>query len=25
VADAIDELNPEYPAPLPGIVGTKIV
>jgi len=25
VADALDELNPEYPAPLPGIVGTKIV
>jgi PPK2 family polyphosphate:nucleotide phosphotransferase len=25
VADALDELNPQYPAPLPGIVGLKIV
>jgi PPK2 family polyphosphate:nucleotide phosphotransferase len=25
VADAIDELNPQYPAPVPGIVGLKIV
>jgi len=25
VADAIDELNPQYPAPIPGIVGLKIV
>jgi len=25
VADSIDELNPQYPAPIPGIVGLKIV
>ena len=25
VADAIDELNPQYPAPVPGIVGLTIV
>jgi PPK2 family polyphosphate:nucleotide phosphotransferase len=25
VADAIDELNPQYPAPVPGVVGLKIV
>ncbi|HEX7432004.1 MAG TPA: PPK2 family polyphosphate kinase [Candidatus Limnocylindrales bacterium] len=25
VADAIDELNPQYPAPVPGIVGLKII
>jgi len=25
VADAIDELNPQYPSPVPGIVGLKIV
>jgi PPK2 family polyphosphate:nucleotide phosphotransferase len=25
VADTLDELNPQYPAPVPGIVGLKIV
>ena len=25
VADSIDELNPQYPAPVPGIVGLKII